>query len=125
MDSKAKLSADERLTSETVRDIIHERIGIGPDWQLTGILDASVEIARRAALHPSPETGGWRPIAEFIGRPNTHWIVCAEGVVGEARFDDEGEWWWANESAGDYHASPIVPQPTVFQPLPAPPEAEG
>lgn len=45
-------------------------------------------------------------------------------IVGEARIQDDGQWWWANTNSGDYHADPIVPGPYAIAdlPSPAPPE---
>lgn len=77
-----------------------------------------------------PDANGWRPI-ETAPRDGTSVIVASRyetrTVVGEARFlmDEDATytaWWWANQSPGDYYADMIYPNPTHWQPLPAPPE---
>jgi hypothetical protein len=52
-------------------------------------------------------------------------LVVSGGVVGEAYRDDEsGDWWWANQSWGNYHAEKID-KPTHWMPLPPAPTDTG
>lgn len=69
----------------------------------------------------------WQDIA--TAPKGTRVIVCtASGTVGEARYRNEGDyedgWWWAGESADDFYASQISPEPTRWMPLPPPPAQE-
>ncbi|MRX31867.1 hypothetical protein [Aminobacter sp. MDW-2] len=80
------------------------------------------------------EAGRWQPI-ETAPKDRTAIIIAVptkdqdDFHVGEAYFDpenyDNGDWWWANTSYGDYHAGPVSEinwhGPTHWQPLPAPP----
>lgn len=75
--------------------------------------------------------GKWRTIDSAPLREDAEGsVIVAVGsgdgwIVGEAhpRLNDEDEWqwWWAGE-AGDYHADPIFPEPSYWQPLPSPPK---
>lgn len=62
---------------------------------------------------------GWQPIE--TAPKDKSIIVWDDGIIGEGYYDGEdGSWWWANISRHDYTGSPIYP--TLWQPLPAPPE---
>ena len=75
-----------------------------------------------AALRPTDT--GWRDIATHDGS-RTSVLVVSGGVVGEAYRDDEsGDWWWANQSWGNYHAEKID-KPTHWMPLPPAPTDTG
>jgi len=75
---------------------------------------------------------GWRPIETA---PKGKSVIVAlqdeeaGWIVAEARYrdvgDDDDGWWWANETPGDYYANRIdAPPPSLWQPLPQPPEAK-
>lgn len=84
------------------------------------------------------ETGGafpaWQPI-ETAPKDSTPVIVAvptqdnSDFIVGEAYFDpenyDDGDWWWAGTSVGDYYDNPISETnyhgPSYWMPLPLPP----
>jgi hypothetical protein len=81
---------------------------------------------------PSTGAGGWRPI-ETAPRDGTEIILNVPRwgggfIVAAGHWvphdDRGGDWWWANESSGDYHASPITDDhghPTHWMAYPAPP----
>jgi len=72
------------------------------------------------ALHEM-EANEWSSVLVAVSKPGS------APLVGEAHLivhDDRGaEWWWANESSGDYYADPIEPdwRVTHWMPLPPPP----
>lgn len=53
----------------------------------------------------------------------------SEFIVSEAHYlKEDGGWWWAQTSPGDYYASPISEtngEVTAWQPLPSPPTEPG
>ncbi len=77
----------------------------------------------------------WREIgSEYRHNPSGCIIAVWSGpevgwLVGEAHQDEEGKWWWANESSGDYYAESLESRfgrgPEYFMPLPAPPKVVG
>ena len=71
---------------------------------------------------------GWRGV-ESAPKSTQVNVYHPEAGVGGAYLRSEGDsddgWWWAGEGPGNYHASAILPAPTLWQPLPAPPSTPG
>lgn len=88
------------------------------------------------AILAERERHGWQSI-ETAPKDKTPIIIAVptkdqdDFIVGEAYFDpgmssDDGDWWWAGTSYGDYHAGPVSElnhhAPTLWQHLPSPPK---
>lgn len=83
------------------------------------------------------ETSGWQDIAT-APKDGSRVLIAVRlynqepdepAVVGEAYFRTDSNdfyvgWWWANSDPGDYSASAIEGEPSVWMPLPAPPESQ-
>lgn len=75
----------------------------------------------------------WKPITGDMPRGQAHSVIVAWkfdtaedfALVGEAyRYEDTGDWWWANTGPGDPTGDALFPSPTHYLPLPAPPAGE-
>lgn len=75
-------------------------------------------MARWKKIRTAPDTFG-KPILLAAKNATGNWIV-GEGYLCET----DGEWWWANEGPGDYHAESLraAGTPAVYwQDMPGPP----
>lgn len=72
----------------------------------------------------------WQPIDTHDKSRDSVLLAVDVGtcvLVGEGSYDKEtADWWWANETPGDYHASSIEKERgwrvTHWMPLPEPPK---
>jgi hypothetical protein len=117
----------ERDANSHLRDAFDRAV----EWKSRAIeAEALLAETRKKAL----EEGGWQDI-ETAPRDGTPVIIAVptkdqdDFHVGEAYFDpehyDNGDWWWAGTSYGEYHAGPVSEinwhAPTHWQPLPKAP----
>lgn len=82
------------------------------------LADAAISILEREGFEI---TEGWRTIE---GAPkDTDVIVTNGAATGEARFYEGAGWFWAGGHPTDYQDSKVH-QPTLWRPLPKPPEGK-